>query len=57
MRQPFAPEEFDEVIVGCVGPSADEANIARVISLRLGCGDKVPAWTVLTQLCFRHASD
>lgn len=46
MRQPFEPEEFDEVIVGCVGPSADEVNIARVISLRLGCGDKVPAWTV-----------
>jgi acetyl-CoA C-acetyltransferase len=28
-------------------PSADEANIARVVSLRLGCGDKVPAWTVM----------
>ncbi len=46
MRQPFEAEEFDEVIVGCVGPSPDEVNIARVISLRLGCGDKVPAWTV-----------
>ena len=46
MRQPFAPEELDEVIVGCVGPSPDELNIGRVISLRLGCGDKVPAWTV-----------
>lgn len=46
MRQPFAPEELDEVIVGCVGPSPDEVNIGRVISLRLGCGDKVPAWTV-----------
>jgi acetyl-CoA C-acetyltransferase len=46
MRQPFEPDAFDEVIVGCVGPSADEVNIARVISLRLGCGDKVPAWTV-----------
>ena len=46
MRQPFAAEELDEVIVGCVGPSPDEVNIARVISLRLGCGDKVPAWTV-----------
>ena len=28
-------------------PSADEANIGRVVSLRLGCGDKVPAWTVM----------
>ena len=46
MRQPFSPEELDEVIVGCVGPSPEEVNIGRVISLRLGCGDKVPAWTV-----------
>ncbi len=46
MRQPFDANEFDEVIVGCVGPSPDEVNIARVISLRLGCGDNVPAWTV-----------
>jgi len=46
MRQPFTPDELDEVIVGCVGPSPDEVNIARVISLRLGCGDNVPAWTV-----------
>jgi acetyl-CoA C-acetyltransferase len=35
------------VIVGAAMPSADEANIARVVSLRLGCGDKVPAWTVM----------
>ncbi len=46
MRQPFSPDELDEVIVGCVGPSPDEVNIARVISLRIGCGDNVPAWTV-----------
>ena len=47
LRQPFAPTAFDEVIVGAAMPSADEANIARVVSLRLGCGDKVPAWTVM----------
>ena len=47
MRQPFEPTAFDEVIVGAAMPSADEANIGRVISLRLGCGDKVPAWTVM----------
>ena len=47
MRQPFEPDAFDEVIVGAALPSADEANIARVVSLRLGCGDKVPAWTVM----------
>jgi len=46
LRQPFSPDEFDQVIVGCVNPGADEANIARVMSLRLGCGDKTTAWTV-----------
>ncbi len=46
MRQPFEPDAFDEVVVGCVAPSEDEANIGRVISLRLGCGKQTPAWTV-----------
>lgn len=46
LRQPFSPEDFDEVIIGCVIPGIDETNIARIISLRLGCGKKVPAWTV-----------
>lgn len=45
-RQPFEPTAFDQVIVGCVGPSAEEANIARIIALRLGCGKNTPAWTV-----------
>ena len=45
-RQPFAPGDFDEVILGCMMPSEDEANIGRVAALRLGCGDRVPAWTV-----------
>ena len=47
LRQPFEANAFDEVIVGSALPSADEANIARVVSLRLGCGEKVPAWTVM----------
>lgn len=42
----FSPNEIDEVIVGCIMPSQDEANISRIISLRLGCGKDVPAWTV-----------
>jgi acetyl-CoA C-acetyltransferase len=46
-RQKFSPTDFDEVIVGAAMPSADEANIGRVVSLRVGCGDKVPAWTVM----------
>jgi len=45
-RMPFAPTEIDEVIVGCVMPGPDEANIARVMALRLGCEKHVPAWTV-----------
>ena len=45
-RQPFAASDFDEVILGCMMPSEDEANIGRVAALRLGCGDRVPAWTV-----------
>jgi acetyl-CoA C-acetyltransferase len=45
-RMPFEPEAFDEVIVGCVIPAPDEANIARIIALRLGCGKSVPAYTV-----------
>lgn len=45
-RQSFSPEAFDEVIMGCVMPGPDEANIARVVALRLGCGQRVPAWTV-----------
>jgi acetyl-CoA C-acetyltransferase len=45
-RQPFDAADFDEVILGCMMPSPDEANIARVAALRLGCGERVPAWTV-----------
>ncbi len=45
-RQSFSPKELNEVVIGCMMPSPDEANIARVIALRLGCGKAVPAWTV-----------
>ncbi|TEA76815.1 acetyl-CoA C-acetyltransferase [Allopusillimonas ginsengisoli] len=47
LRQPFDPAALSEVIVGCAAPSPDETNIGRVIALRLGCGDKVPGWTVM----------
>ena len=47
LRQPYTPTDLDEVIVGCAAPSPDEVNIGRVIALRLGCGDKVPGWTVM----------
>jgi len=46
LRQPFAPNAFDEVILGCVSIHADEVNPGRVAALRLGCGPEVPGWTV-----------
>ena len=38
--------KIEEVIVGCVGQPADSANIGRVIALRAGIPDSVPAITV-----------
>src|ERR1700675_2251414 len=46
-RMPFSPPELDEVILGCASPSPDEVNIGRVVALRMGCGLKVPGWTVM----------
>ena len=46
LRQPFEASDLDEVIYGCMMPSADEANIARIIALRIGGGDKLTAYTV-----------
>lgn len=40
------PAEIDEVIFGCVCQPFDTANIARVIALRAGIPDHVPAVTV-----------
>jgi acetyl-CoA C-acetyltransferase len=45
-RMPFEASAIDEVILGCVMPGPDEANIARVAALRLGCDQHMPAWTV-----------
>jgi acetyl-CoA C-acetyltransferase len=45
-RQPFDATLLDEVVLGCAAPAADELNIARIVALRLGCGERVPAWTV-----------
>jgi acetyl-CoA C-acetyltransferase len=47
MRQPFEAPALDEVILGCAAPSVDEVNIGRVVALRMGCGQKVPGWTVM----------
>jgi acetyl-CoA C-acetyltransferase len=45
-RQPFSPTELGEVVLGCMMPSPDEANIGRLVALRLGCSKSIPAWTV-----------
>ncbi len=47
LRQKFEPSDLDEVILGCAAPSPDEVNIGRVVALRMGCGNKVPGWTVM----------
>src|SRR5438874_1582585 len=45
LRQPFAPDAFDQVILGCVNVIADEMNPARVAALRLGMGESMVAFT------------
>ena len=47
MRQPMAPSDLTEVILGCAAPAPDEVNIGRVVALRMGCGEKVPGFTVM----------
>ena len=45
-RTGINPAIIDEVIFGCVGQPADAANVARVIALRAGIPEHVPAVTV-----------
>lgn len=45
-RTGLDPSLIDEVIFGCVGQPADAANVARVIALRAGIPEHVPAITV-----------
>ncbi len=45
-RQPFGADAFDEVILGCVAAGLEESNPGRLAGLRLGCGQRVPGWTV-----------
>ncbi len=45
-RTGLDPGELDEVIVGCVGPPHDQANLGRVVALRAGVPERVPARTV-----------
>ncbi|MBM4222961.1 MAG: acetyl-CoA C-acyltransferase [Gammaproteobacteria bacterium] len=46
MKSVIPPQAVDQVIAACVNPSEDEANIARIMGLRLGCGIDVPGYTV-----------
>ena len=46
MRQPSIADQIDEIILGCVMPRADEANIARLVGLRVDLPETIPAWTV-----------
>lgn len=45
-RYPDLRDHINQVIWGCVMPAADEANIARLIGMRLGLPENLPAWTV-----------
>jgi acetyl-CoA C-acetyltransferase len=46
LRHRFPLDALDEVILGCIMPGEREANVARVVALRLGIPQTVPAWTV-----------
>jgi len=46
LRNNFPLKALDEVILGCMMPGEREANIGRVVALRLGIPQSVPAWTV-----------
>ncbi|MBD3867876.1 MAG: thiolase family protein [Acidobacteria bacterium] len=45
-RAEIDPAEVDELIAGNIATPADSSNIARVIQLRAGIPDRVPAFTV-----------
>ena len=48
---PGVPERLDEVVVGCAYPEAEQGrNSARIVALRAGLADRVPAMT-LTRMC------
>jgi len=46
IRSKVDPEKIDEVIIGNVAQPPEAANIARVIALKAGLPEKIPAFTV-----------
>ncbi|PTX91217.1 thiolase family protein [Opitutus sp. ER46] len=65
-RTGIDPSTIDDVVIGCVGNPADAANVGRVIALRAGIPQSVPAITVsrncasgleaITQAAQKHAA-
>ncbi len=45
-KHSFSPDAVGEVVAGNTMASPNEANIGRLIALRVGCGDRVPGWSV-----------
>lgn len=45
-RTGIDPAQIAEVVAGCAGPPADQANVGRVLALRAGIPEHVPACTV-----------
>lgn len=45
-RAEVDPRDVDELVLGCVGPTSRESNIARVVALRAGLPATTPAVTV-----------
>ena len=45
-KLPILPENIDHVITGCVGQPVGDANLSRVIAIRAGLPESVPAHTV-----------
>jgi acetyl-CoA acetyltransferase family protein len=45
-RTGIDPAQIEEVIIGCVSQPADSANVGRVVALRAGIPESVPAITV-----------
>ena len=46
LKSDIDPQLIDEVVIGNVAQPADSANIARVIALKAGLPEKIPAFTV-----------
>ncbi|MFK7739216.1 MAG: acetyl-CoA C-acyltransferase [Planctomycetota bacterium] len=46
-RSKVRRDDIDEVLLGCAGPDAREANVARVAALRAGVPEHTPAVTVM----------